>query len=66
MITPKHEVPELGYFDGTFVLLVLIRLESKEVKLELILVVVTPLRNKDVEAKEEQSHYSAPRLMYFG
>ena len=55
LITPKHEVPELGDFDiGTFLLLVLVSLESMEVELELILVVVTPLRTKDVEAKEEQ------------
>ena len=55
LITPKHEVPETGNFDvGTFLLLVLVSLESTEVESEQILEVVTPLRTKDVEAKGEQ------------
>ena len=55
LITPKHEVSEMGDFDiGIFLLLVLVILEGTEDNSELILVVVTPLRTKDVEAKEEQ------------
>ena len=55
LITPKHEVPELRDFDvGIFLLLVLVNLESTEVELELMLEVVTPLRTKDDEAKEQQ------------
>ena len=38
----------------TFPLLVLVSLESTEVKLGLRLVVVIPLRTMDVETKEEQ------------
>ena len=38
----------------TFLSLVLVVLERAEDELELILVVVTPLRTKDIEAKEEQ------------
>ena len=45
----------MGDFDvETFLLLVLESLESTGVKLEPILVVVTPLRTKDIEVKEEQ------------
>ena len=55
LITPKHEVPEMEYFDvQIFLLLVLVILESTEDKSGLILVVITPLRTKDIEAKEEQ------------
>ena len=39
---------------GTSLLIVLVILERAEDELEQILVVVTPLRTKDVEAKEEQ------------
>ena len=52
LITPMCEVPEMGDFDvGIFLMLVLVILEGTKDKLELILVVVTPLRTKDVEAK---------------
>ena len=55
-ITPKREVPEMGDFDiGIFLLPVLVILESTEDEWRLILVVVIPLRTKDVEAKEETS-----------
>ena len=55
LITPKREGQELGSSDvETFPLLVLVSLESIKVKSGLILIVVTPLRTKDVEAKEEQ------------
>ena len=55
LITPKREVPEMGDFDnGIFVLLVLVILEITEDESGLIIVVVTPLRTKDFEAKEEQ------------
>ena len=48
-------MPEWGDFDvGTFLLLVLVSLKSTEVKSELILVVVTPLRTKDIETEEVQ------------
>ena len=50
LITPKREVQELGDFDvETFPLLVLVCLESMEVKSGLILVVVTPLKPKDID-----------------
>ena len=55
LITPKHEGQELGGFDvETFPLCVLVSLESMEVKSGLILVAVTPLGTKDIEAKEEK------------
>ena len=55
LITLKPEVQELGGFDvETFLLLVLVSLENKEVESGLRLVAVTPLRTKDIEAKEEQ------------
>ena len=55
LITSKCEGQELGSFAvETLPLLVLVSLESMEVKSGLILVAVTPFRNKDVEAKEEQ------------
>ena len=38
----------------TFLLIVSVGLERAEDKLELILIVVTPLRTTDVGAKEEQ------------
>ena len=48
-------MPELGDFDiETFHLLVLVSLESTRVKSGLRLVAATPLRTKDVEAREEQ------------
>ena len=48
-------MPGLGDFDvGIFLMPVFISLESMEVELELIQVVVAPLRTKDDEAKEEQ------------
>ena len=55
MITSKHEGQELGGLNvGTFPLLVLVSLESMEVKTRLILLVVTLLRIKDIEAKKVQ------------
>ena len=55
LITPKSEDSVMGDLDvETFPLIVSIVLERAEDKLELILVIVTPLRTKDVEAKEEQ------------
>ena len=67
LITPKREGQELGGFDvETFPLLVFVSFESKAVESGLIQVAVTPLRTKDVEAKEEQLDYSAPRLTDFG
>ena len=57
LITPNSEVQELGDFDvqvESFCLLVLVSLESTKVESGLRLVVVTPLRTKDIEAKEKQ------------
>ena len=42
------------FYVEIFLLLVLVVLESTEDESGLILVVVTPLRTKDIEAKEEQ------------
>ena len=57
LITPKCEERVMGDLDVETVPLVVsvpVILERAEDELELILVVVTPLRTKDVEAKEEQ------------
>ena len=44
----------MGELVETFLLIVSVVLERGEDELELILIVVTPLRTMDVEAKEEQ------------
>ena len=55
LIAPKCEVQGMGDLDvETFLLTVLVVLERVEDELELILVVVTSLRTKDIEAKEEK------------
>ena len=55
LITPKREERVMGDFDvETFLLIVSIVLERAEGELELILIVVTPLRTMDIGAKEDQ------------
>ena len=55
MLDNSREVSEMGDFDvGIFLLLVLVALEGMAEESRLILVVVTPFRTKDVEAKQEQ------------
>ena len=55
LITLKCEGQELEGSDvETFPLLVLVSLHSMKVESGLILAAVTPLRTKDVKAKEEQ------------
>ena len=55
MITAKHEKRVMGGLDvETFPLLVSVVLKIAEQELELIVIVVTPLRTTDVEAKEGQ------------
>ena len=56
LITPKHEDRVMGDLDvETFLLTMSVVLERAEDKLELIPIVVTPLKTTDVGAKEE--HY---------
>ena len=60
-------MPELGDFNvEIFLLLVLVSLGNTEVESELILVVVTPLRTKDNEAKEEQLDLFCTKTDIFG
>ena len=67
MITPKPEARVMGDLNvETFPLLVSAVLERVENELELILIVVTPLRTTDVEATEGDKHYSAMRLSNLG
>ena len=55
LITPKREEKVMGDLDvQIFVFIVSVVFERVEDKLELILIVVTPLRTKDIQAKEEQ------------
>ena len=50
----------------TFLLLVSVVLERAEDKLELILIVVTPLKTMDVGPKRSNKNYSALRLLNLG
>ena len=55
LITPKREEKVMGDLDvQIFLFIVSVVFERVEDKLELILIVVTPLRTKDIQAKEEQ------------
>ena len=62
MITPKCEDQVMGDLDvETFLLIVSVVLERAEDELELILIVVTPLRTT-MGPKRSNKNHSAPRL----